>query len=303
MNLAHSLRSIARGVIRENEPLAPRSSIRLGGVADLWFEPAGLEDLVAGLRLFAEQNEQNVPVRVLGGGSNTLISDAGLRGAVIHLTPGFAAGATWIDDREVELPAGLSGIKALQAARSRGLSGPEFLVGIPGTLGGQVAMNAGTPRGQMADLLTGIQLAEPAGVRFVAAQELKLAYRHSELPSGSVITRVRLRFREGDLAANDAQIREDMAYRRRTQPWELPNLGSTFRNPAGDFAGRLLELTGLKGARVGQVAFSTLHANFLTNLGGGRASEAHRLIESARARVRAARGVDLSLEVALAGDF
>jgi len=94
-----------------------------------------------------------------------------------------------------------------------------------------------------------------------------------------------------------------MAYRLRTQPWELPNLGSTFRNPAGDFAGRLLELTGLKGARVGQVAFSTLHANFLTNLGGGRASEAHRLIESARARVRAARGVDLSLEVALAGDF
>jgi UDP-N-acetylmuramate dehydrogenase len=300
MTLAQALRTIARGTIRENEPLAPRSTIRLGGPADLWFEPAGVEDLVAGLKLF---REEGLPVHVLGGGSNTLISDAGLRGVVVHLTPGFAAGATWIDERQVELPAGLSGIKALQAARSRGLSGPEFLVGIPGTLGGQVAMNAGTPRGQMADLLTGIQLAEPAGLRFVEAQELKLAYRHSELPEGAVITRVRLRFRSGDPASNDAQIREDMGYRRRTQPWELPNLGSTFRNPEGDFAGRLLEATGLKGARVGQVAFSTVHANFLTNLGGGRAADAHRLIDSARSRVRDARGINLSLEVALAGEF
>jgi UDP-N-acetylmuramate dehydrogenase len=291
---------VARGTIRENEPLAPRSSIRLGGLADLWFEPAAVEDLVAGLKLF---REQGLPIRVLGGGSNTLISDAGLRGVVIHLTPGFAAGATWTGDREVELPAGLSGIKALQAARSRGLGGPEFLVGIPGTLGGQVAMNAGTSRGQMADLLTGVQLAEPSGVRFVPARELGLAYRHSELPPGSVITRVRLAFRDGDLAAGDAQVREDMGYRRRTQPWELPNLGSTFRNPEGDFAGRLLELAGLKGARMGQVAFSTLHANFLTNLGGGRAAEAHHLIESARSRVRETRGVALTLEVALAGEF
>ncbi len=278
----------------------PGAPSGLGGLADLWFEPASPEDLIAGLRLF---KERNAPVRVLGGGSNTLISDAGLRGVVIHLTPGFAAGATWINDQEVELPAGLSGIKALQAARSRGLSGPEFLVGIPGTLGGQVAMNAGTPRGQMADLLVGVQLADAQGVRFVPAAELKLAYRHSVLPTGSVITRVRLRFQEGDLAANDVQVREDMGYRRRTQPWEFPNLGSTFRNPEGDFAGRLLEQAGLKGERVGQVAFSTLHANFLTNLGGGRAAEAHRLIENARSRVRDARGIDLTLEVALAGQF
>jgi len=206
----------------------------------------------------------------------------------------------------VELPAGLSGIKALQAARSRGLSGPEFLVGIPGTLGGQVAMNAGTPRGQMADLLTGVQIAEAAGARFLPAAALELAYRHSKLPVGSVITRVRLRFAKGDLAAlaaSDAQVREDMGYRRRTQPWEHPNLGSTFRNPTGDFAGRLLESIGLKGERIGQVAFSNLHANFLTNLGGGRAAEAYQLIERAKARVRDARGIALTLEVALAGDF
>ncbi len=300
MNLAESLRAVARGTVRENEPLAPRSTIRLGGTADLWFEPARVDDLVAGLKLFANRG---IPVRVLGGGANTLVSDAGLRGAVIHLTPGFASGVTWVGPREAELPAGLNGIKALQAARSRGLSGPEFLVGIPGTLGGQVAMNAGTRRGQMADLLTGVQLAEPQGVRFVPASDLKLAYRHSEIPSGAVIVRVRLRFVEGDLTAQDASVREDMGYRRRTQPWELPNLGSTFRNPEGDFAGRLLERCGLKGTRQGQVAFSSLHANFLTNLGGGKAADAHRLIENARTRVKEQTGIGLHLEVALAGEF
>jgi UDP-N-acetylmuramate dehydrogenase len=300
MTLPQALRAVARGNIRENEPLGPRSTIRLGGTADLWFEPASVEDLVAGLLLF---RERAIPIRVLGGGANTLISDTGLRGVVIHLTPGFAAGVSWIGEHEVELAAGLSGIKALQAARSRGLVGPEFLVGIPGTLGGHVAMNAGTPRGQMSDLLTGVQIAEPGGLRFVPAVELRLAYRHSELPAGSVITRVRLRFRPGDLAANDVQVREDMSYRRRTQPWAFPNLGSTFRNPKGDYAGRLLEAAGLKGERIGQVAFSTLHANFLTNLGGGRAVDAHGLIERAKERVRESGGVALTLEVALAGEF
>jgi UDP-N-acetylmuramate dehydrogenase len=222
---------------------------------------------------------------------------------VIHLTPGFAAGATWVGEQEVELSAGLSGIKALQAARSRGLVGPEFLVGIPGTLGGHVAMNAGTPRGQMSDLLTGVQLAEADGLRFLPAADLRLAYRHSELPPGSVVTRVRMRFGRSDVAAQDTQVREDMAYRRRTQPWAFPNLGSTFRNPQGDFAGRLLEAAGLKGERIGQVAFSILHANFLTNLGGGRAAEAHGLIQRAKERVRELRGISLILEVALAGEF
>jgi UDP-N-acetylmuramate dehydrogenase len=300
MTLARDLRSVARGTIRESEPLGPRSTIRLGGAADLWFEPASPEDLVAGLRLF---QERAVPIRVLGGGANTLISDSGLRGAVVHLTPGFAAGASWVGEREVELSAGLSGIKALQAARSRGLTGPEFLVGIPGTLGGHVAMNAGTPRGQISDLLTGVQVAEAGGLRFVPASGLRLAYRHSELPAGAVVTRVRLRFAPGDVETNDAQVREDMAYRRRTQPWAFPNLGSTFRNPKGDFAGRLLEAAGLKGERIGQVAFSTLHANFLTNLGGGQAAEAYRLIQRAMERVREARGIALTLEVALAGEF
>ena len=294
------LRSLVRGAVREAEPLAPRSTIRLGGPADLWFEPRDAEDLVAGLRWL---RDRAVAFRVVGGGANTLISDAGLRGAVIHLTPGFDPGVRWASDQEGELPAGLTGIKALQAARSRGLTGPEFLVGIPGTLGGQVAMNAGTKKGQMGDLLTAAQLASAEGLSWVPAAELALSYRHSALPAGSVVARVRLKFQAGDVATGDAQLRADMDYRRRTQPWEKPNLGSTFRNPEGDFAGRLLEQAGMKGAHVGQVAFSTLHANFLTNLGGGRAADAHALIQQARSRVQAATGIALTLEVALAGEF
>lgn len=300
MSLAHDLRALAHGAIRENEPLAARSTIRLGGAAEVWFEPATPADLVAGLRLC---RERAAPVRVLGGGANTLISDRGLPGVVLHLPPGFSGGAQWVAEDQVELPAGLTGIKALQAARSRGLVGPEFLVGIPGTLGGQVVMNAGTHRGQMAKLLMGVELASADGLRFVDAAELGLGYRHSELPNGSVVTRVRLRFAQGDVAAGDAQLRADLDYRRRTQPWEKPNLGSTFRNPPGDFAGRLLETCGLKGERVGNVAFSALHANFLTNLGAGRADDARALIALAQRRVRDQAGITLTLEVALAGEF
>ncbi len=298
--LATELRAQVRGPVRAQEPLAPRSTIRLGGPAALWFEPPAAAELVSGLRLL---RDRGVAFRGRGGGANTLISDAGLRGVVVHLTPGFDAGVRWTSDREAELSAGLTGIKALQAARSRGLVGPEFLVGIPGTLGGQVAMNAGSKRGQMADLLTAVQVASADGLAWLPAADLKLGYRRSELPKDSIVTRLRLRFSQGDVARGDAELKEDLDYRRRTQPWDKPNLGSTFRNPPGDFAGRLLEATGLKGERVGQVAFSDVHANFLVNLGGGRASEAHALITQARQRVLDAAGVALTLEVALAGDF
>jgi UDP-N-acetylmuramate dehydrogenase len=297
--LAEKLSRLVRGRVSLDEPLSPRTTIRLGGTAALWFEPRDAQDLVEALRLF---RDERVEPSVLGGGANTLISDAGLAGPVIHLTPGFF-GVEWLSADEALLGAGLTGIKALQAARGRGLTGPEFLVGIPGTLGGQVAMNAGTKSGEMAELLRAVEVATPDGLRFVPAEDLRLSYRHCELPAGAVVTRLRLRFRHGDPIQGDAQLRTDMSYRRRTQPWAKPNLGSTFKNPPGDHAGRLIEACGLKGASEGGVAFSDLHANFLVNLGGGRARDALRLIRRAQAAVRRMTGVDLVLEVVLAGTF
>ena len=164
----------------------------------------------------------------------------------------------------------------------------------------------------MAKLLRAAEIATPQGLRLVDAKDLRFSYRHCELPAGAIVTRLRLRFEHGDATEGDAQLRADMAYRRRTQPWAKPNLGSIFKNPPGDHAGRLIEACGLKGARVGEVAFSDLHANFLVNLAaggearvraGGRAEDALRLIRRAQAVVRQKAGVDLALEVVLAGSF
>jgi UDP-N-acetylmuramate dehydrogenase len=301
--LSRALEAVVRGRIALDVPLAPRTTIRLGGRAALWFEPRDPDDLVAALRVFRDAGASPI---VLGGGANTLISDEGIAEPVIHLAPGFA-GVEWVSDDEAFLGAGLTGIKALQAARSHGLTGPEFLVGIPGTLGGQVAMNAGTKTGEMSRLLRAVELATPDGLQIHDAARLNFSYRHCELPPGAVVARLRMRFLRGDTHAGDAQLRSDMAYRRRTQPWAKPNLGSTFKNPPSDFAGRLIEACGLKGAREGEVAFSDLHANFLVNLGGteiqARASDALRLIRRAQATVQRQAGVALALEVVLAGRF
>lgn len=299
MSLAQALRLAVRGEVREHEPLDGLVTIRMGGQADLVFRPADAEDLVAGLRVLRSEGAGH---RTLGGGANTLVGDLGVREVVVQLGPGFTDEA-WPAPSEVTLGAAVPGMRALRAARKRGLVGPEFLVGIPGTLGGQVAMNAGTQHGQVSDLLISAELASADGVGWLPASQLALAYRESHLPPGAVVTRARLALRPGDVAAGDASVQADLDYRRNSQPWTQPNLGSTFKNPPGDKAGRLLEAAGLKGFRIGDVAFSDRHANFLVNLGGGKARDALALIELAQARVSEGSGIKLQLEVILLGDF
>lgn len=299
MTIAQSLRLAVRGEIKEAEPLADLVTIRMGGQAQTVFRPADPEDLVAGLRVLRAEGQ---PFRVLGGGANTLVGDLGVREVVIQLGTGFTD-ESWPAPSEVALGAAVPGMRALRAARKKGLTGPEFLVGIPGTLGGQVTMNAGTKQGQVSDLLVSAELASADGVGWFPASQLALAYRESHLPLGAVVTRARLALRSGDVAAGDASVQADLDYRRGTQPWSQPNLGSTFKNPPGDKAGRLLEAAGMKGHRIGEVAFSEQHANFLVNLGGGRAADALALIELAKQRVFAASGIQLQLEVVLLGEF
>lgn len=299
MTLARTLRAAVRGEVLEEAPLEGLTSIRLGGPAKLLFRPAGTDDLIAGLRALREEGQ---PHRVLGGGANTLVGDLGVREVVIQLGAGFAS-EDWPAEREVALGAAVPGMRALRAARKRGLVGPEFLVGIPGTLGGQIAMNAGTKSGQLSDILVAAEIASADGAGWVDAKDLGLAYRESHLPPGGVVTRARLRLSPGDVAAGDAAVKADLDYRRGSQPWDKPNLGSTFKNPPGDKAGRLLEAAGLKGHRIGGVAFSDRHANFLVNLGDGRPKDARALIELARQRVREAAGIELQLEVVLIGEF
>jgi UDP-N-acetylmuramate dehydrogenase len=287
-----------RGELVRDAPLAPRTSIRIGGPADLLVRPADPGDVVACLRA---ARELGVAVHVLGGGANTLVADGGVRGVVLRL-PRDLGGET-PDPPRLLLPAGMPTARVVQRAHGLGLVGGEFLRGIPGTLGGALAMNAGTRSGEMGDVVTHVELATADGVRELTAGELGFAYRNCSLPEGAVVLRVGLRLRPGDVVEAARAMDVEWAQRERAQPLDLPSFGSTFRNPPGDFAGRLVEAAGLKGERIGGAEVSTRHANFVVNVGGATARDVLLLVRRMRDRVREELGVTLETEVRLVGDF
>ncbi len=279
-------------------PLAPRTAIRIGGPADLLARPRDAEDLS---RLLAACERLGVPVTVLGGGANLLVADRGVRGATVKLPGDF--GEESADGERLVLSAGATTARLVARAQAAGLVGCEFISGIPGTLGGAVAMNAGTRIGEMKDVVAAVEVATPAGARWIPAAELGFAYRTCRLPAGAVVTRVEFRLRRGDLAASAAAMAADREYRRRTQPLDRPTWGSTFRNPPGEHAGRLLEAAGMKGERLGDAMFSEVHANFVVNLGRATARDALALVRLGRERVRRRSGVELELEIRCVGEF
>ena len=287
-----------RGEAVRDAPLAPRTSIRVGGPADLLLRPADPDALCELLRAV---REMGVPLSVLGGGANTLVADAGVRGVVARLPPDFPGEA--VEGERVLLSGGAPTSRLAARAHAHGLVGMEFLSGIPGTLGGATAMNAGTRLGEMKDLVERVELATADGTGFVPAASLGFGYRTCALPPGAVVTRVELRLRRGDVRESAARMREDQARRRLSQPLDRPTFGSTFRNPPGDHAGRLIEAVGLKGYRVGDATWSDVHANFVVNLGGATASDVVALIRLARARVLERFGVRLATEVRFLGQF
>jgi UDP-N-acetylmuramate dehydrogenase len=287
-----------RGECRPDEPLAPRTSIKVGGPADLLVRPADPDDLAV---LLAAVRSLGVPLSVLGGGANTLVADAGVRGVVVRLPADF--GEERADGNRLLLSAGAPIGRLAARGHALGLVGAEFSAGIPGTLGGATAMNAGTRLGEMKQLLTRVELATANGLGLVPAAALQLAYRHSQLPPGAVVTRVELELHPGDVGASQATMEADLAHRRRTQPLHQPSFGSTFWNPPGRFAGQLVEAVGLKGYRLGGAAFSERHANFIVNLGAATAHQVLALVRLAQARVEERFGVRLETEVKLLGQF
>jgi UDP-N-acetylmuramate dehydrogenase len=240
-------------------------------------------------------------VLVLGGGANLLVADAGIRGVAIRLPVEF--GEESEEGERLLLSGGAPMSRLVQRALAAGLTGCEFAAGIPGTIGGAAAMNAGTRIGEMKDVVERVEVATASGLRWIPAADLGFSYRTSRLPPGSVVTRVAFRLRRGDLAASRSVLEADREHRRRTQPLHWPTWGSTFRNPPGDHAGRLIEAAGLKGHRIGNAMWSDLHANFVVNLGGATARDCLALVRLARERVRERFGVELELELRLAGAF
>jgi UDP-N-acetylmuramate dehydrogenase len=303
--LLSALKRASRGEVLRDVPLAARTSVRVGGPAQLWVRPRDPDALVAVLGVLCDAG---VPWFTLGGGANTIVGDLGIEGAVLKLGPDFAPEQVEEggDHAVLTLGAGAPIARFVSLAREQGGVGVAWASGIPGTVGGMVTMNAGTSTGAAADHLEAVEVATPDGLRWVPAAELRLAYRRCELPEGAVLTRARCRVRRGGDAEvlDDSRLgKADVERRRATQPLTQPNSGSVFVNPRGDYAGRLIEQAGLKGARRGGAQISEKHANFIVNLGDATAADVIELIALARNAVLKESGVELQPEVRLVGTF
>ncbi|MEQ1564664.1 MAG: UDP-N-acetylmuramate dehydrogenase [Myxococcota bacterium] len=291
---------------RTDEPLVKKTWWRVGGPADVFVDATDEPTL---RRVLAVARDHGAPVFVLGNASNLLVSDRGVRGIVVRLGGGLAEateepGAGAPNERVVRLGAGAKLVPLCKRAERAGWSGLERFAGIPGTVGGAVRMNAGTALGEVSDLLLDVDVILPDGTRERLPREsLAMGYRHAELPDGAVVVAARLKLTDEDPAAAWHKAAEHLEYRARTQPVDVPTCGSTFRNPPGDRAGRLIEACGLKGLTIGGAQVSPKHANFLVNTGEATAADIRTLIERIRTEVRGQTGIELVPEVHLAGEW
>ena len=285
------------GELRENEPMARHTTWRVGGPARLFYRPAGIDDLAA----FLADLDPALPVLMLGLGSNLLVRDGGFPGAVIALQ-GTLDRLVRVAPDTFEAEAGVTCAKLAREAARAGLAGAEFLAGIPGTVGGALAMNAGAFGGETWEAVTAVQTVDRRGVlRWRRPGDYRVGYRQVEGPEGEWFVAGRFRYAPGDVAAAQRRIRALLARRGETQPTRQPSCGSVFRNPPGDHAARLIEAAGLKGACRGGACVSELHANFIVNTGGATAADIEELIRHVQAQVAARFGVRLEPEVRIVG--
>lgn len=301
MNMGEAMGTQLRGVWSEDEPMARHTSWRAGGAARRAYAPVDVEDLAAALRSLPPDE----PVCFVGLGSNLLVRDGGFAGTVIF-THGALKVVAMAPEGMVYAEAGVASPKVARFAAMHDRIGAEFLAGIPGTLGGALAMNAGCYGGETWSLVDRVHTIDRAGVvRIRTARDYEIGYR-------SVVRRERLAGQEwfvaawlrlacGDGAASRAVVKDLLARRIAAQPLNQPNAGSVFRNPPGDYAARLIEASGLKGRRIGGAMISTKHANFIVNVGASSAADIEALIRLAQAEVLARFGVSLEPEVRIIG--
>ena len=281
------------------EPMTKHTSFHIGGPAELMAQPQSEAELQS---LLLKAAEAAVPVTLVGNGSNLLVRDKGIRGLVIKL--GSMLRDIKVSGNVLTFGSGVSLAQASKKAAELGLSGMEFAVGIPGSIGGAVYMNAGAYDGEMAKVVKGVRVMDAAGeVSELSADKLDFGYRHSALQgSGKIVTSVTVELAAGDKQAI-AEKMADFSNRRITkQPLELPSAGSMFKRPPGYFAGTLIDQTGLKGYTVGGAQVSTKHAGFVVNIGGATAADVLQLISDVQAKVFAAHGVHLEPEVLVLGE-
>lgn len=293
------LTSVLSGPVKRDEPLARRTTYRIGGPADLLVQCDTLADVSAAVEVLAEEG---IPWTVLGKGSNILAADAGYRGAVIILGRDFRHHE--LEGVHVHSGAGVVLGVLVQDAFKQGLTGLEFAVGVPGTLGGAIAMNAGSRDQWIGSIVESVTLFSPGqGLRSLRGSEVPWAYRRSGLPKGAIIVETSLRLAEGDPDRVRRTMEASLRQRKRSQPMGQPCAGSVFVNPPGDSAGRLIEAAGLKGTTQGGAAISDVHGNFIVNTGSATARDVLELVALVSDTVKETDGVELTPEIRFLGEF
>jgi UDP-N-acetylmuramate dehydrogenase len=282
---------------RRNFPMSRYTSMRVGGITNLIVYPKNHLELIKVLDLLSSLDFHWM---VLGGGSNTIVSDVGIKGAVVSTEK--MRGIEILEDGKIFAEAGAVMGTVLNVSLRAGLSGFEFAAGIPGTVGGGVTMNAGANDGEIKNVVESVWIWLNGRETVLSKDEIKFVYRKSHLPQGSVITRAMFSLRAGNGKESERMVKEYLDKRSKTQPIKTSNCGSIFKNPPEIHAGRLLDELGFKGFQVGRARFSEVHANFIVNSGGAKAADVLRLIEIAKEEAFFKRGVLLETEVRIVGE-
>ena len=287
-----------RGVLKLNEPLAKHTSWRVGGPADRFYVPADLDDLC----VFLSQQDADEVYVWLGLGSNLLVRDGGIRGTVIAVT-GVLSDLEMLGPCNIRVGAGVPCNKFARFTANAKLTGIEYLAGIPGTVGGALTMNAGAFGGETWDRVTKVETVNRHGeLRSRSRDEYQVGYRHVNLPANEWFVAAEFQLEpDADEQAHN-RIKQYLARRSTTQPTGEASCGSVFRNPAGEYAARLIDNCGLKGKRIGGAYISGKHANFIINDGSGSAADIEQLILYTRQTVKEKTGVELETEVKIIGE-
>jgi UDP-N-acetylmuramate dehydrogenase len=287
-----------RGEVRFKEPLSFHTSLRIGGPADIFVVPQDVDDIRHAL-LFADREQ--LPVVTVGGGNNLLVKDRGVRGVVLKLEG--CLGRAEFHGEEVVAGAGASLSAMIREAAALHLGGIECLVGIPATIGGALAMNAGSEGGAIGDFVSAVYFLHPDGtLGEFKPGGLSFTYQTFQAPPGAVLVGARLRLHRRPLAEIQKDIKQRLKRKKATQPLALASAGWVWKNPAGETAARLIEKVGLKGKRINGAEVSSKHANFIVNRGGAAASDILALMQLTRDRVQAHFGLTLVPEIRIIGE-
>jgi len=281
-----------------NCPMGSYTTFRVGGKAEAL---CAVKDVPQLKELLSFASREDLPYLIVGKGSNILVKDSGLKGMAL-LLQGELEG---VEEKEGAIHAGggLGLSELVRFSHKKGLAGLEFLAGIPGTVGGAVAMNAGAWGRSTGDVLTAVEIITADGRRVTLnSSELRFGYRKAVLPIGSVVVKALFKVTQDRPEAIGKRIRDYLERRKASQPLEHPSAGSVFKNPPHDYAGRLIESVGLKGKRIGGAMISDQHANVIVNVGGASAQDILSLMEAAWQMVRERTGVELEPEIKVVGD-